>query len=188
MTLCNSFTDLFFRRMRGVVAFGFTFWKTLRTMRLRKWRLKTLAVACAMPLCAIAALGEAPFVQGASSAVDARVAVYRAAQTAQGYKVWALELNNGTVVKEFVDLSGQVFALRWSGPDLPDMDMLLGSYLPVFKSSVQAARKAGKRGGPVVVQSGGLVLVSTGVMGAFQGYAYVESLVPLGLDVRSLLK
>jgi hypothetical protein len=25
-------------------------------------------------------------------------------------------------------------------------------------------------------------------MGAFQGYAYLESLVPMGLDVQSLLK
>ena len=89
---------------------------------------------------------------------------------------------------EFVDAKGQVFALRWSGPDLPDMGMLLGSYLPVFKASVQVARQAGKRGGPVVVQSGGMVMVSTGVMGAFQGYAYLESLVPMGLDVQSLLK
>jgi len=157
-------------------------------MRLKEWRFAVLAMACAMPLCVSAALGEAPFVAGASAAVDARVAIYQTAKTAQGYRVVALELNNGTVVQEFVDAKGQVFALRWSGPDLPDMGMLLGSYLPVFKASVQAARQAGKRGGPVVVQSGGMVLVSTGLMGAFQGYAYLESLVPMGLDVQSLLK
>ena len=157
-------------------------------MRLKDWRFAVLAMACAMPLCVSAALGEAPFAAGASAAVDARVASYQAAKTAQGYRVAVLELNNGTVVQEFVDAKGQVFALRWSGPDLPDMGMLLGSYLPVFKASVQAARQAGKRGGPVVVQSGGMVLVSTGVMGAFQGYAYLESLVPMGLDVQSLLK
>ena len=145
-------------------------------------------MVCAMPLCAIAALGEAPFAAGASAAVDARVASYQAAKTAQGYRVAVLELNNGTVVQEFVDAKGQVFGLRWSGPDLPDMGMLLGSYLPVFKASVQAARQAGKRGGPVVVQSGGMVMVSTGVMGAFQGYAYLEAWVPLDVDVRALLK
>ena len=157
-------------------------------MQLRKWRSGTLALAVAMPLLASAALGEAPFVAGASAAVDARVASYQSVQTAQGLKVCALELNNGTVVKEFVDASGQVFALRWSGPDLPDMSMLLGSYLPVFKASVQAARQAGKRGGSVVVQSGGLVLVSSGVMGAFQGYAYLTALLPPGVDVQALLK
>ena len=157
-------------------------------MRLKEWRFATLVVACAIPLWASAALGEAPFVAGASPAVDARVAGYQSAQTAQGFKVYTLELNNGTVVKEFADASGQVFALRWSGPDLPDMGMLLGSYLPVFKASVQAARQAGKRGGPVLVQSGGLVLVSSGVMGAFQGYAYLTALLPPGVDVQALLK
>ena len=141
-----------------------------------------------MPLSASATLGEGPFTVGASAAVDARVANYQPAQTFQRYKVIALELNNGTLVWEFVDLSGRVFALRWNGPDLPDMGMLLGSYLPVFKASVQAARQAGKRGGPVVVQSGGLVLVSTGGMGVFQGYAYLEALSPPGVDVPALLK
>jgi hypothetical protein len=141
-----------------------------------------------MPLWVSAALGEAPFVAGASAAVDARVASFHPVKTTQGYTVAVLALNNKTVVQEFVDAKGHVFALRWSGPDLPDMGMLLGTYLPVFKASVQVARQAGKRGGPVVVQSGGMVLVSTGVMGAFQGYAYLEAWVPQGVDVRALLK
>jgi len=158
-------------------------------MRLIDWRFIALAMACAIPLGAGAALGEAPFAAGASAAVDARVARYQPVQMAQGgYRVFALELNNATVVQEFVDAGGQVFALRWSGPDLPDMGMLLGPYLPVFKASVQAARQAGKRGGPVMVQSGGMVLVSTGVMGAFQGYAYLTVRIPPGVDIQTLLK
>ena len=158
-------------------------------MQLKAWRLRVLALACAMPMVASAALGGAPFVAGASAAVDARVARYQPVQMAQGgYRVFALELNNATVVQEFVDAGGQVFALRWSGPDLPDMGMLLGPYLPVFKASVQAARQAGKRGGPVMVQSGGMVLVSTGVMGAFQGYAYLTVRIPPGVDIQTLLK
>ena len=147
-----------------------------------------MLLALALPLCANATLGDAPFTAGASAAVDARVASYQATQAAQGYRVFAIVLNNGTVVREFVDTAGRVFALRWSGPDLPDMDLLLGPYLSVFKASVQAARQAGKRGGPVVVQSGGLVLVSTGVMGAFQGYAFLDALSPPGVDVQALLR
>lgn len=147
-----------------------------------------MGLALAMHLCANATLGDAPFASGDSATADARVASYQPVKTVQGCRVAALELNNGTVVQEFVDAKGQVFALRWSGPDLPDMGMLLGPYLAVFKASVQAARQAGKRGGPVVVQSGGLTLVSTGAMGAFQGYAYLESQVPQGLDVQTLLR
>ena len=158
-------------------------------MQLKEWRLRVLALACAMPVLASAALGGAPFAAGASAAVDARVARYQPLAMVQGgYRVFALEFNNATVMQEFVDASGQVFALRWSGPDVPDMGMLLGPYLPVFKASVQAAKQTGKRGGPVTVQSGGLVLVSTGVMGAFQGYAYLTALLPPGIDVQALLK
>jgi len=157
-------------------------------MPLNFWRSGCFLLGLAMPLHANATLGDAPFTAGASALVDARVAAYQPIQTAQGYRVFALELHNGTVVQEFVNSSGRVFALRWSGPDLPDMGMLLGSYLPVFKASVQAARQAGKRGGPVVVQSGGLVLVSTGAMAAFQGHAYLDALLPPGLDVQALLK
>jgi len=158
-------------------------------MQLKEWRLLVLALACVVPIGASAALGGAPFLVGVSAAVDARVARYQPVHMAQGgYRVFALELNNATVVQEFVNASGQVFALRWSGPDLPDMGMLLGSYLSVFKASAQAARQAGKRGGPVMVQSGGLELVSTGVMGAFQGYAYLIMLLPPGVDVQALLK
>jgi hypothetical protein len=157
-------------------------------MRKICWRIGCLVYFLAMPLSASATLGEAPFTAGVSAAVDARVANYQPAQTFQGYKVMGIEFNNGTVVREFVDPVGRVFALRWSGPDLPDMGMLLGSYLAVFKASVQASRQAGKRGGPVVVQSGGLVLVSTGGMGAFLGYAYLEALSPPGVDAQALLK
>jgi len=157
-------------------------------MRLTYWQLGCMALACATPLSAGAALGDAPFTQGVSEAVDAKVARYEAATVAQGYRTYTLALNNGTVVQEFVNQSGRVFALRWSGPDLPNMGMLLGAYLPLFKASVQAARQAGKRGGPVVVQAGGMVLVSTGAMQAFSGYAYLEPLLPAGLDVQTLLK
>lgn len=156
-------------------------------MLLKTWRSGCLLLSLAIPGYASAALGEAPFTPGASAAVDARVSVYKPTQSAQGFRVAGLELNNGTGVLEFVDSKGRVFALRWSGPDLPDMGMLLGPYLPVFKASVQAARQAGKRGGPVAVQSAGLVLLSTGAMGAFQGYAYLEALVPPGLDIQALL-
>lgn len=147
-----------------------------------------LMLAWTAPLCALGALGEAPVAAGSVAALDARVARHLPVQAAQAYKQHALELSNGTSVQEFADLQGRVFAVRWSGPDLPDLGMLLGNYLPVFKASVQSARQAGKRGGPVWVQSGGLVLLSTGVMGAFRGYAYLEGSVPPGVDVRALVQ
>lgn len=144
--------------------------------------------AAAMPLHAYATLGEAPLRLGASAVVDAQVARYLPVQPAQGYSGYGVEFHNATLVREWVDGQGRVFALRWSGPELPDLGLLLGAYLPAFKASVQAARQAGKRGGPVTVQSGGLVLVSTGVAGAFQGYAYLEAGRPAGLDIQALVR
>lgn len=141
-----------------------------------------------LPLAAHATLGDAPFGAGAPGGPDARIARYQAVQLAQGYRLHGIELSNGIVVQEFADTTGRVFAVRWTGPDLPDLALLLGKYLPVFKAAVQAARQAGKRGGPVSIQADGLVLVSTGAMGTFQGYAYVDALRPPGVDLQPLLR
>jgi len=145
------------------------------------------ALIAAIPT-AQAALGEPPLRAGQSAQADARIAIFGVGKAGLGYTVYSSEFNNGTVVQEYVDRSGTVFALRWSGPEMPDLAVLLGNYLPVFNAAIQASKAAGKRGGPVMVQSNGLVLSSNGRMQAFTGYAYLERLVPAGLDLQALLR
>ena len=103
------------------------------------------------------------------------------------YTITESLLDNGTRVQEFVTPAGLVFAVSWRGPVLPDLRTLLGDYLNIFQRYTDAARQAGLRGGPVNLAQEGLVLRSRGRMGHFSGYAYVPTLVPLGVNINELL-
>ena len=155
-----------------------------------------------------AALGDKPLAVsapiGASSASNAsasgvsgssRVATLRAQSAVMAssgaagllYTVQTVVLETGTSVTEYVTASGVVFAVRWTGPVLPDYALVLGVHFKTFQDAALAERAHGKRGGSVGVNVGDLVVGSAGHMGSYQGYAYVPSLVPSGVDVVSLL-
>ena len=108
--------------------------------------------------------------------------------TSSDYTQHALTLASGTVVTEYANSSGIVFAVTWMGPVLPDLTALLGDYFPTFKAQTDRRRASGLRGGPVQVNADGLTVVSAGRMGHFSGHAYATSLVPTGVDVAALLK
>ena len=97
-------------------------------------------------------------------------------------------LENGTSVREYATPAGVVFALAWRGPVLPDLSQLLGNYFPAFKAATEQARMAGKRGSPVNIESGGLVVSSGGRMRDFFGYAYAPALIPTGVNVKDVLQ
>jgi hypothetical protein len=140
---------------------------------------------------AAATLGQAPSVPG-SIAVLATPAVRTLAATSSAqaslYTFHAALLENGTTVREYATPAGQVFAVVWRGPVLPDLSALLGKYFKAFKTETDQARAMGKRGSPVAVESSTLVVKSTGRMRSFFGYAYAPELVPAGLDVKDVLQ
>ena len=93
-----------------------------------------------------------------------------------GYKFHQITSPNGTIVREFVSPNGKVFGISWQAPFMPNLQQLLGSYFPELD---QAARsQVRRRGGPLVVRTDKLVLVSAGHMRSFHGHAYVPSLLP----------
>jgi len=88
------------------------------------------------------------------------------------------KLESGTVVHEYVDAQGTVFAVSWSGPFLPDLKEILGSH---FDTMVAQAAKERRRGrSPLMLKQSDLVVVSGGHMGAFQGHAWLPSMLPAG--------
>ena len=169
------------------------------------------ATLWAVPLMAItspaawAALGDkplavsAPVSAGSASTAGvsgaSRVATLRAQSAVMAssgtagvlYTIQTVLLETGTSVTEYVTPNGVVFAVRWTGPVLPDYALVLGGHFKTFQDAALADRARGKRGGSVGVNVGDLVVGSSGHMGAYQGYAYVTSLVPSGVDVVSLL-
>jgi hypothetical protein len=95
-----------------------------------------------------------------------------------GYRVYEISRGDGTLIKEFVSFDGKVFGVSWKGPTLPDLSQLLGSSFAEFQNSLQP--KAGRRK-VAVVHNSDLVVESTGHMRAFQGRAYLNSMLPDGV-------
>jgi len=76
-----------------------------------------------------------------------------------------------------------VFGIAWRGPQMPDLNEMLGSYFPQYVAGVKAV-KAGRGGGrgPVAVDQSGLVVHSGGHMGAFNGQAWLPPALPAGVS------
>jgi hypothetical protein len=129
-------------------------------------------------------------IQPGSSAANAAQGVMRSASnaasstsTSPSYTVRETALGNGTVVREYLAANGSVFGIAWRGPQMPDLNDLLGSYFPQYVAGVKAVRAARGGGrGPVSVDQSGLVVRSGGHMGSFNGQAWLPPALPAGVS------
>lgn len=141
---------------------------------------------------AIAVLGQAPStlpsVSTLSPASGARMSAAASTARSSLYVVHETALESGTTVVECATPTGQVFAVVWRGPVLPDLNALLGNYFKAFKVETEQMRAVGRRGSPSNVERDGLVLRSSGRMRNFFGYAYVPALVPAGVNIKDVLQ
>jgi hypothetical protein len=92
---------------------------------------------------------------------------------------------SGTVVHEYLSRAGKVFAVSWQGPRPPDLRQLFGSYFEPFQSAAAAQSRPGMHRQVSIAQSD-FVVQAVGHLRAFQGKAYVPSLVPEGVAVADL--
>ncbi|WJF90414.1 DUF2844 domain-containing protein [Paraburkholderia bonniea] len=123
-----------------------------------------------------------PVMRTASAAVQAAGAASTPA-TVLPYTVRVTTLSSGTVVREYISASGEVFGLSWRGPLQPDLASLLGSYFPQFVEGAQAIRaQRGGGHGPASINLNGLVVRSGGHMGAFSGQAWLPQALPAGVS------
>ena len=97
-----------------------------------------------------------------------------------GYSLYTQTLTSGTIFQEYVSPSGIVFAISWSGPTLPNIQAILGGYYGNYLSAAQQSRRS------VYSSSDSLIIQSTGMMGAFQGFAFLPKQAPAGFTVNSL--
>ncbi len=103
------------------------------------------------------------------------------------FTVHESELGSGTIVREYATPSGQVFAVAWRGPVLPDLRTLLGSYFQTFKQETGLPRQTTRLGSPLSIERDGLVINSVGRMRNFFGHAYAPALVPSGITIKDVL-
>ncbi|MET0379807.1 MAG: DUF2844 domain-containing protein [Spongiibacteraceae bacterium] len=97
------------------------------------------------------------------------------------YSVHERTTEIGTLIREYADASGTVFAVTWQGPAKPDLDLLLGRY---FQTFVAAPSQPGT--GPKQINQPDLVVFSGGHPRAFVGRAYLPGLIPTGVDINAL--
>ncbi len=162
----------------------------------RPWfRFRTLTLVLCMVTSAGqagAALGKAvPAASTSSAAVQmhgARVQAATPMLQSNAYSSHLTQLPNGTAVTEYATPAGIVFAVKWRGPVLPDLNDLLGDYFDTFNQITKQARLAGRRGTKVHVDVDGLVLTSSGRMRNFFGFAYAPALVPPSVNIDDVLQ
>ncbi len=85
-------------------------------------------------------------VQPAGSAANSAQGVMRSASGAASstsasasYTVRETALGNGTVVREYLAADSAVFGIAWRGPQMPDLNDLLGSYFPQYVTGVSGS-------------------------------------------------
>jgi len=140
-----------------------------------------LLTAMLAPGVALAALG------GNGTTIESDVAQLKAQRSvtlARAYSVHELQFAGGAQVREYVTVSNQVFAVTWSGPTIPDLQQLLGTYFPRYSSAAQAIGGRVRR--PVTVEEPDLVIRTGGHMRAFFGIAYLPNRMPQGVTAESL--
>ncbi len=120
----------------------------------------------------------------ASVAVDqVNMKATRRIVSAPQYTMHEIRVASGTLVREYVSPQGQVFAVVWQGPFLPDLQQILGSHFADYGNAASSKRT---RRGPVLVQQPGLVIQSGGHMRAFFGRAYIPQLLPANLTADDI--
>jgi len=148
-------------------------------------------VLCLFECAAWAGLGDRPdSAQSEGSRLSAHHAVtVREAVSSdpQAYSVYQLEMDNNLTVKEFVNSSGTVFAVEWSGPYQPNQKLILSTYFDRIQQSVKSSNQNGYRGRrPTIVESDDLVYKTSGHPGHFIGQAYLPKEFPTGFTLGSL--
>lgn len=88
-------------------------------------------------------------------------------------------------MEEYIDDTGFVFAVSWSGVGRPDLSETLGEYFEEFKLEDSARPKMYSRA-PVVVKTSNIVVRRDGHPRALHGSAFVKDRIPAGFDPRDL--
>lgn len=105
----------------------------------------------------------------------------------ESHVVQELRAPSGIVVREYVSAGGDVFAVAWQGPWLPDMRQLLGKHFEDYQRALQAQSNGRPGRRPVHVETRGLVVQVAGHPRSFAGRAYVPEMLPPGVtpeDIR----
>jgi hypothetical protein len=137
----------------------------------------------ALPIPALAALG------GDVTSVQQDQAQMKGAlktTEAEAYTTHEITAPGKTIVKEYVSPEGKVFAISWSGPFIPNMQQLLGTYSDRFVQAAKVQRESQPGHRPVNIHQPDFVFQNGGHMRSYFGRAYLPAMVPQGVNVDAL--
>jgi hypothetical protein len=84
------------------------------------------------------------------------------------------------IIRQYADAAGNVYAVGWEGPVLPDFQRLLGTANATYEQAMLQQRRG------VNVQTPTLVIESGGMMRAFLGRAYLPGKLPAALSAQDI--
>ena len=142
-----------------------------------------LSVACSLigmmvSICQItsahAALGgDSASVETDRVSMKAEHAARQSLSATGSYTVYETTIPSGTIVRQYLNSNGVVFAVAWSGPFLPDFRQLLGVHFNTMVARQAKQSNAGHRN--FNQHEGDLVIESGGHQRSFAGRAYLSS-------------
>ena len=97
-----------------------------------------------------------------------------------GVNVYTQTIPSAIIVREYVSGSGTVFAVTWSGPSLPNLQTLLGGYFKDYLAAIKEGRRS------IYLNNENVIIQSSGMMGAFQGFAFLPKQAPAGFTPNNL--
>lgn len=101
----------------------------------------------------------------------------------EGYTVQEITTPAGTVVREYVSATGQVFAVSWRGPVMPNLRQMLGAYFARYAAAAAAPHPGHRH---LNIEQPDLVIHSAGHMRNFFGSAYLPGMLPANLAVDAI--
>ena len=139
-----------------------------------------LAAAAGASAPAYATLGEA-VASVETDRMQVRASVQQVSHGAFTVHELTTEMNG--LVREYVAANGQVFAVTWHGPTMPNLQQVLGSHFDTLATAPH--RQPGARA-HMSLNTGRLVFESTGHVRSFHGRAYLTDAIPAGVNTNDI--
>jgi hypothetical protein len=99
------------------------------------------------------------------------------------YEVHQMVSSSGVTVREYATHTGGVFAVTWSGTQVPDLKLLLGTYFDRYVALAQTHRTGHH---VLSINTRDLVMTAVRFQRSATGQVYVPNLLPSGVSRREL--
>jgi len=153
-----------------------------RRVRQKHWALAggAMAIAALWSCSASATLGEPE----SSVGTETQLRQGSITESDHGrYRVHEIRIPSGTLVREYASPDGNVFAVTWRGPFVPNLKQTLGRYFDEYAAAARTAHGDRKH---LEMRQSDLVVQVSGHMRAFAGRAYLPQAMPSGVVVGDL--